>query len=366
MTKIISTVICIIILLNLASCGKDESSTFKIIDEIKYIQNRAPLWGDEPKIKLELIQRIGDVDSLGDNYHFFRPTDVVVDEEENIYVLDYGDCRIQKYDSKGKHLATIGRRGQGPGDFLSPRCMNIAGDSNIYILDSGNRKVQIFNPSGKYEGYIGMQDKFPHHLRLLFTGEFVFNFETPDDSNPALISIINKETGLIRIIGEVSAHKDPVIWNALNSTQFDIDRNDNIYVCFMNQNRIDKYTCDGKCIFRTNRPLQYEVIHRRQKSGAYQITNVARSMAVDDEERIWVVTFKMQIEELMKKSMENPEEKSELEKQMTELDVFDRNGILLCKIPLDEGNVYIRIFNDHLYIIDYGKMYISEYKIVDM
>lgn len=363
--KLISFVF-ITIIVFVFSCSKsDETYTIKTIDGVKYIHNHASLWGDETKIKLELVLKIGDVDSLGDNYHFFRPSDVVVDKDGNIYVLDSGDYRVQKYDSKGKYLATIGRQGQGPGDFLTSFCMDIDSESNIYILDSGNNRVQIFTSSGKYAGYIRMQDSF-YHFRLLSTGELVISFLTPHESNTGLISIINRENELIRDIGEVIAHEDPSILRGSNFTKFDVDRNNNIYVCFINQNRIDKYTYDGKCIFKTDRTLQYEVIYGRRKSGAIELADVTKSMAVDDKERIWVVTFKMQIQEFHKKSIENPERKSELEKQMFELDVFDKNGVLLYKMPLEKGNVYIRIFNDHLYIIDYGNMYISVYKIVDM
>jgi len=46
-----------------------------------------------------------------DNYLFYRVWDVQADAQGNIYVLDSGANRIQKYDKNGKYLRTIGRQG---------------------------------------------------------------------------------------------------------------------------------------------------------------------------------------------------------------------------------------------------------------
>lgn len=360
----------LIFCLNLVCSIGDETYTVEIKDGVRYVNNHAPLWGDEPKITLGLVQKIGEKDTTDENYLLFRPTDIVVDADGNIYVLDTGNFRIQKYDSKGKYLATIGRQGQGPGEFLNPYCMDIDRDSNIYVADRENRRVQIFTSSGMYAGSIRIQDTFTS-LRLLYTGELVINplKSAYKDSRPALISIINKNYDLIREFGDFITHKDPIIWSGINSTCLDIDKNNNIYVCFMSNNRIDKYSFNGKCEFRTNHPLNYKIINQMNKveeNFVPQTTSVTHSMAVDDKERIWVVAYKMQHEELMKKAQENPEKRFELLKQWVELEVFDKNGILLCKMPVEEGPVNIRIFNNHLYVINFTDMYVSEYKIVDM
>ncbi len=59
-------------------------------------------------------------DYTDDNYYFaLRPPDVEVDGQGNIYVVDYDNARIQKFDRSGKYLVSFGRRGQGPGDIQS-------------------------------------------------------------------------------------------------------------------------------------------------------------------------------------------------------------------------------------------------------
>ncbi len=79
---------------------------------------------------------------------FDGPTDVVVDPTGNVYVVDSGNHRIQKFDANGKFLAKWGTRGSGPGQFETP--ISIALDSTgkfAYVADKGNHRIQKFDVS---------------------------------------------------------------------------------------------------------------------------------------------------------------------------------------------------------------------------
>ena len=54
-------------------------------------------------------------DTEDENYLLNSPSQVVVDSRGNILVLDSGEDHIKKFDSNGKYLITIGKRGRGPG-----------------------------------------------------------------------------------------------------------------------------------------------------------------------------------------------------------------------------------------------------------
>ncbi len=49
-----------------------------------------------------------------------KPLDLKVDDQDRVYVMDWGDLNIKVYDSQGRFLRTIGRKGQGPGEFDIP------------------------------------------------------------------------------------------------------------------------------------------------------------------------------------------------------------------------------------------------------
>lgn len=64
-----------------------------------------------------------------ENDMFVYPVDVDSDPAGNIYVLDYQDCVVKKYDARGAFLKQFGHKGQGPGEFQNPGRLRI-GDGN--------------------------------------------------------------------------------------------------------------------------------------------------------------------------------------------------------------------------------------------
>ena len=69
---------------------------------IKIIKNpKEPLYG-EIKFELEEDLSIGREDD--ENYLFYRAMDIVQDSEENIYIADSRNFRVQKFDNKGQYL----------------------------------------------------------------------------------------------------------------------------------------------------------------------------------------------------------------------------------------------------------------------
>jgi len=73
--------------------------------------------------------------------------DIEVDEDGNIFLLDISDHNIKKFDSQGKHLLTIGRKGQGPGEmsFIHPFTKLEVWEDKLYVIDTGNLEIDIFN-----------------------------------------------------------------------------------------------------------------------------------------------------------------------------------------------------------------------------
>lgn len=117
---------------------------------IKIIKNPSEsLYGE---IGLELEKDLVLGSESNENFLFYRVWDVQIDSQGNIYVLDSGASRIQKYDKKGTYIQTIGRQGQGPGEFERPIFLYLDKKDFLYVSDM--RKIHIFNPEGKYHDSI--------------------------------------------------------------------------------------------------------------------------------------------------------------------------------------------------------------------
>jgi DNA-binding beta-propeller fold protein YncE len=61
-----------------------------------------------------------------------------------VYVTDWGNNRIQKFDAGGTFLLSWGHSGTGDGEFDHPEGIAITSDHSIYVVDSGNHRVQKF------------------------------------------------------------------------------------------------------------------------------------------------------------------------------------------------------------------------------
>jgi len=79
-----------------------------------------------------------------------QPRSLAVDHDGNVYVADFGNCRIQKFDAKLKALAAWGKRGTGPGEFQDPCGVAIGPDNNVYVADTWNSRIQVFNATGVF------------------------------------------------------------------------------------------------------------------------------------------------------------------------------------------------------------------------
>ena len=74
-----------------------------------------------------------------------------VDSSGNLFVADFGNNRIQKFDENGKLVAQWGSLGSGPGQFYNPTGMTVQyPQGNVYVADTGNDRIQEFTTDGKF------------------------------------------------------------------------------------------------------------------------------------------------------------------------------------------------------------------------
>ena len=106
---------------------------------------------DGKKIILKPILTISASDEEDDTEKvFYRVNDIQVDKYGHIYVVEEGSKRVQKFDSTGAYLLTIGRSGQGPGEFQEPTKLQFDSEENIYVADFKNGTITRFSQDGTY------------------------------------------------------------------------------------------------------------------------------------------------------------------------------------------------------------------------
>ena len=78
------------------------------------------------------------------------PTALSVGPGDTVYVLDAETCLVQRFSADGEHLGSFGGRGEGHGRFNDPKTL-LADERGVYVLDYGNRQIQRFDAGGNYE-----------------------------------------------------------------------------------------------------------------------------------------------------------------------------------------------------------------------
>lgn len=94
-------------------------------------------------------------------------TGLAIDARGHLYVSDAQDHRVLVFDAAGRQVGTIGRKGQGPGEFQHPTSLAIAKDGSLWVRESN--RVQRFVP--ERDG--GPATKFGSQVGSLFMTDWM-------------------------------------------------------------------------------------------------------------------------------------------------------------------------------------------------
>ena len=371
------------------------------VNGVRMVHNSGPgAWGTTPKVALEPVRVLGDVDTPDENLAFYMPSAIVVDGGGNLYVLDTGNHRVQKFGPDGKYLATYGRQGQGPGEFYYPAWLAVDAKGFFYVSDPNNQRIQVLTPDGKDHKTIkgleqGAGPVFLGKPGELVTGaprmRFIMN---PDEKKPAtlpkLVRVLDGEGKILREFGEPLDFDDELLNNGGNEVILTVDGAGQSYLVFPVQNRIEKYAADGRLLWRADRELPFSMEIKgkgeikRQGGGVSvrmpQMNRCASGVAVDGGGRIWVVGMTRQLKKeeqvgtAVSMTMSSGggrtigyKVQGDTELRTTDaykLEVFDAGGALLGSLPLDFFVDGIFIYGDRLFLMDkYRGTQFREYRI---
>ena len=84
---------------------------------------------------------------------FHRPTHMAVSPKSgDIFVTDgYGNARVHRFAPDGRLLLSWGEVGSDPGEFQNPHNIVVDEDEYVYIADRENNRVQVFDGQGRVQ-----------------------------------------------------------------------------------------------------------------------------------------------------------------------------------------------------------------------
>jgi len=86
---------------------------------------------------------------------FNWPTNIAIDKDGKLFVMDTFNFRVQIFDPDGKFLSKFGSVGTGLGQFAKPKGIAVDSEGHIYVVDAAFNNVQIFDPQGQLLLFFG-------------------------------------------------------------------------------------------------------------------------------------------------------------------------------------------------------------------
>lgn len=151
--KINSGLVLILLVMVFVSCtqtGTEWQGTIEEVDGVTFVKNpKEGLWDleGEPKIALIKERQIGELDGP-EEYLFGFIADIAVNSKGDFYVADRQLNDVKKFNADGEFLLTIGRFGQGPGEFQSPTVLSVNNRDELIVFDGRMGRISVFSDSG--------------------------------------------------------------------------------------------------------------------------------------------------------------------------------------------------------------------------
>jgi hypothetical protein len=290
-------------------------------------------------------------ESGDEKYMFSELRSVQVDDQDNIYVLDWKDIKIKVFDSEGKHLRTFGKKGQGPGEIQMPSRMFLTPSGKLGILDSGNRRIAFYSLAGECQKEIASA-KWSFVRGRVDSRSYIygddFNFSGKGLSEKLLK--FDPELNLVSTVSEFFSELAPPKVNPLpDRFVYDILKDDSLIWAFTSKYELSVMDREGKLVRKIVK--DYEPIKLTEKdrkkiiqerfgdSGVPQGVTLEfpsyyspiYSLLVDDHDRIFIWTN-------AKDAAGN-----------NHYDVFSPDGICYLAFTLSENEIPMAIKKDKMY-----------------
>ncbi|MFY9571131.1 MAG: NHL repeat-containing protein [Blastocatellia bacterium] len=187
----------------------------------------------------------------------FRKSDLdvydVTTYNGNYFVSDFQHNRVVVLDGHLNKVREIGRIGSGPGKLIHPADISVAQNGDLYVVDSGNDRIQRFTTDGGYIGELrttlfegfGVDTRGAVYLNQPEKGFLVTVYSASGEQ----LRSFGKLKTFSEVYGRQFNSKDEPYRIALNRVRLFIDTENSIYVTFMLAPIIQKYKLDGTLLF---------------------------------------------------------------------------------------------------------------------
>jgi sugar lactone lactonase YvrE len=175
---------------------------------------------------------------------FNQPESIATDPSGNVYVVDTGNNRVQKFSPNGAFITKWGGAGSADGQFNYPGGIAVSPDDNVYVADTGNHRIQEFSSDGTFVRKWGEYGTG--------AGQFRYPFGLAADPNTGNVYVSD---GFNRIQVFTPTGAFTGVWIGSNGSAHGefagimdaaADRDRNLYIADVGNSRVEKFSLDGR------------------------------------------------------------------------------------------------------------------------
>lgn len=176
-----------------------------------------------------------------------RVYDMAVDEKEMIYVPDSSAGDIKIFNSDGRLYKTIGRKGLGPVEFISPIRIDLDSE-RICVQDIGQYKYILFDRD--FNEITRFFYPMSWHFMLLDRDRIITNEYLRDDNDREFKGVILDFYGnVIKALQPITAPKRDAFRRITESTAYiDTSKKGEIFLVRASKVKVYKYSPEGELL----------------------------------------------------------------------------------------------------------------------
>ena len=117
--------------------------------KVRVTNPAVPLWSDDDAWHLEREVVLGEADGEAADV-FASISAIEADAAGNIYVLDRQNNDLRTFDATGGHVRTVGRSGEGPGEYTSATGLRWLAEDSLLVIDQEGSRYSVLDAQGNH------------------------------------------------------------------------------------------------------------------------------------------------------------------------------------------------------------------------
>ncbi|AHE62569.1 Tetratricopeptide repeat family protein [Borrelia parkeri SLO] len=215
-----------------------------------------------------------------DDGELLAPQYMTVDERDYIYVSEWGNKRVSKFDAKGNFILHFGVKTVGYMGLLGPTGVTYL-NGNIYVADASKNSIEVFDTSGNHlysiatslEGIEGLSSDFTGNNIIISSKYGVYKYSV---LRKTFVKLLKADKIDSKISSSIIDVNNQIIVSDFDNAQISIYKSDvSVY---------DSLNVDVRRVIRVGGPKIYVELNVSNRNGLPVIGLKSENFAIANEE----------------------------------------------------------------------------------